>query len=67
VVSLRPGQVPDIQVRPDLLPGGEHWTYTCHCGTTTQGGVEGLAAHQATVHSKLRDSVNRHPSRKRSE
>lgn len=25
------------------------WTHSCRCGTVTQGGTAGLAAHQATV------------------
>lgn len=31
-------------------PVTDFTTFGCHCGTVTQGGPAGLAAHQHTVH-----------------
>lgn len=39
---LRPPAPPDPRISTP-------WAHTCRCGTVTQGGSAGLAAHQQTV------------------
>lgn len=43
--------LPDVQLRPALLPEADHWRRSCPvCTAETQGGAAGLAAHRYAVH-----------------